>query len=86
MVMSDPFRVMTASCFLRSRDWFVRLGGMSITEQNISIMVCVFTIGHGTRAIEEFIVLLRAAGIERLVEARLPGVTSSSASQLGRRT
>jgi len=33
-------------------------------------MSVVFTIGHGIRAIEEFIALLRAAGIERLVDVR----------------
>jgi uncharacterized protein (DUF488 family) len=34
----------------------------------------IYTIGHGTRTIEEFIELLRGAGIERLVDVRsFPG-------------
>jgi len=33
-------------------------------------MTTIFTIGHGNRAIEEFITLLQQAGIERLVDVR----------------
>lgn len=36
--------------------------------------ICVYTIGHSTHPIDEFVGMLRANGIERLIDVRtVPG-------------